>query len=248
MNTTIEQESKYGKFARDYYIKIDRIVDDFLKSVDEDTSVMVISDHGFCPVQKEVIVNNYLEELGFLKVKNGSQIDLEKSRAVSYGYGDVWLNVEGREPKGLIAPGEEYEETRNDIMEELRKISIDDEKPFKDVKKREDVYWGSHLGEAPDLTIIFNVGWQAARRPEIMEKKESKRYVNEHPRWSGGHDGTHDPMDVPGIIGILGPGILGGKEVRARLWDLAPTILNLMNILIPNDMDGKPMPITKTKR
>ncbi|MBS7270701.1 MAG: hypothetical protein KIH10_17920, partial [Candidatus Freyarchaeota archaeon] len=62
--------------------------------------------------------------------------------------------------------------------------------------------------------------------------------------WSGGHDGTHDPEDVPGIIGILGPGIPAGKEVKLHLWDVTTTILNLMNIPVPSDMDGKPLPIT----
>jgi len=238
------KESKYSKFVKDFYIKADKIINAFLNSVEKDTLVMVISDHGFCPVHKEVIVNNYLEELGFLKIKNG-KIDLEKSKVVSYGYGDMWLNMKGREPKGLIQPGEEYEATRSEIINELTKIRIDGEKPFKDVKRREDLYWGNYLSEAPDLTIIFNVGWQATRRPEIVEKDESRRYVNDNPRWSGGHDGTHDPNDVPGILAILGPEIQGGREIQARLRDIAPSILNIMNIPIPNDMDGIPLPITK---
>ena len=238
------EESKYSQLVKGFYIKADKIVNNFLNSVDEDTLVMVISDHGFCPIHKEVIVNNYLEELRFLKVRNG-KVDLERSKAVSYGYGDIWLNLKGREPNGQIKPGKEYESTRNEIINELKKIRVDGEKPFKDIKKREDIYWGTYLSEAPDLTIIFNVGWQAARRPEIVNKNKSKRYVNDHPRWSGGHDGTHDPEDVPGILAILGPRIQGGKQIRAHLWDIAPTILNLMNIPIPNDMDGKPLPIMR---
>lgn len=234
------KESKYSKFVKDFYIKTDKIINDFLNSVEEDTLVMVISDHGFCPIHKEIIVNNYLEELGFLKIKNG-KIDLEKSKAVSYGYGDIWLNMKGREPKGLVQTGEEYEATRNEIINELKKIRIDGEKPFKDVKKREELYWGNYLSEAPDLTIIFNIGHQAARRPEITSKNKLKRYMNDNPRWSGGHDGTHDPTDVPGIIEILGSGIPSGKEIKVHLWYVAPTILNLMNVPIPSDMDGKPL-------
>ena len=241
------EESKYRKFVKDFYAKVNKITGDFIKSVDENTIVILVSDHGFCPVHTEVVVNNYLEEQGFLTIKS-EKIDIEKSKAISYGYGDIWLNVKGREPKGIISPGEEYETTRNQIIECLKKITIDGKKPIKDIRKREELWWGPYLNEAPDLNIIFNIGYQAARRPEITSKNKLKRYVNDNPRWSGGHDGTHDPEDVPGILAMFGPGIQGGgKEIRAHLWDLAPTILSLMSIPIPNDMDGKPIPIKTTK-
>jgi len=241
------EESEVSNLVKDFYIKADAIVMDFLNSVEEDTIVVVLSDHGFCPIHKEVFVNNYLEKLGFLKTKNG-KIDTEKSKAISYGYGDIWLNVKGREPNGLIQIGEEYEATRDKIIDGLMKIEIDSKSPFKDVKRREELYWGNRLNEAPDLTIVFNVGWQAARRPEITEKNDSNRYVNDNPRWSGGHDGTHDPNDVPGILAILGQGIPSKKEVRAYLWDIAPTILNILNIPIPNDMDGNPLQLRAKRR
>jgi len=240
------EENTLSRLVQDFYIKADRIVGNFLKNVGEDTLVVVLSDHGFCPVYKEVIVNNYLEEKGFLTTNSG-KVDLEKSKAVSYGYGDIWLNVRGREPEGLIDPTDEYESLRADISNELKKIEVEGEKPIKAVKKREELWWGTYLSKAPDLNIIFNIGYQAARQPEITEKNKLKRYVNDNPRWSGGHDGTHDPLDVPGIIGILGPEIKGGKEIQVHLWDVAPTILNLMEVAIPNDMDGKPIPLPKER-
>lgn len=233
------EKTRFTEFVKDYYIKMDKIIGDFIQSADKDTTVIVLSDHGFCPVHSEVIVNNYLQELGFLKVKNG-KIDLHNSKAISYGYGDIWLNVKGREPQGIVNPGEEYEATRNQIIHQLKKVSIDGEKPWKDIKKREEIYHGNYVKNAPDLLIVFNEGWQAARRPEITERNKQKRYVNDNPRWSGGHDGTHDPADVPGIIGVYGSGIQGGKKLQVHLWDVAPTILNLMGISVLADMDGKP--------
>lgn len=234
------QENKYSKFLRNFYIKVDRIINVFLESADEDTLVMVVSDHGFCPVHTEVMTNNYLEEQKFL-TRESEKINIEESRAISYGYGDIWLNVKGREPDGIINPGEDYEKTRNEIIEYLKTIIIDGKKPFKDIRKREEVWWGPHLDKAPDLTAIFNVGYQAARRPEITNKNKLKRYVNDNPMWSGGHDGTHDPIDVPGILGILGPGTTNKEGVKICLWDLAPTIIDLMNMPVPADMDGRPL-------
>lgn len=234
------EENEYSDLVKDCYSKLDGITGRFMRSTDEETIVMIVSDHGFCPIHTEVIMNNYLEEKGLLVSRSGS-VDVARSQAVCYGYGDIWLNVRGREPEGVISSGEEYEKIRNQIVECLEEVTVDGKKPIKHVRKREEVWWGRYLDQAADLTAIFNVGYQAARKPEIAVKNELKRYVNDNPRWSGGHDGTHDPDDVPGVIGIVGPAIPAGKDIRVHLWDVAPTILSLMNIPIPADMDGKPL-------
>lgn len=230
------QNNQFTEMVKTFYMKLDRIVKSFLDLADKETLTMVLSDHGFCPVHREVFINNYLKECDFLEVKN-NKVDLKNSQAISYGYGDIWLNVKNREPHGIIKPGEEYEKTRDAIIQNLKIIRINGETPFKDVRRREEIYWGENLSSGPDLLAILNPGWQAARHPEIITKQGSK-YVNERPRWSGGHDGTHDPDDVPGIFGLIGKDV-EPKNQRVRLRDLGPTILNLMNAPIPPDMDGK---------
>ncbi len=234
--------NQFTEFVREHYKKIDSILEDFLNFVGKETVLIVLSDHGFCPIAQELVVNNYLEEMGLLEVKNG-RVDLEKSLAVSYGYGDIWLNVKGREPKGLIDPGGAYEETRKTILKGLKRLTIKGEKPIKDIMMREEAFNGNQVVRGPDLIAIFNSGWQAARRPEIMENHPSKQYVNETPLWSGGHDGTHDPLEVPGVFGIVGSDIEPPKEMQIHLYDLAPTILNLLSLPVPDYMDGKSIPL-----
>jgi predicted AlkP superfamily phosphohydrolase/phosphomutase len=228
--------------SKQFYMKMDRIIARFLDAAPKDTLTILLSDHGFCPVWKSVILNNYLQEHGLLKTKAG-KIDLEKSKAVSYGYGDIWLNVKGREPKGGLQQGREYEETRKEIIRLLENLQIDGSNPIKKVKKREEVYWGSRIDEGPDLMVFFNYGWQAARRPEITGERADKRYVNDAPMWSGGHDGTHDPEDVPGFLAIKGPSVGENRAVRANLYDLAPTVLSVFGVPVPKDMDGTPIPV-----
>ena len=241
-------ETVFTEKTKQFYKKMDQIIEEFLSVASEDTVTIVLSDHGFCPIKKEILINNYLQEFGLLKAKEG-EIELVESKAVSYGYGDVWLNVEGREPKGIIHPGMEYEETRNELIKALENLKVDNEHPIKKIEKREDIYWGPYINEAPDLTIFFNSGWQAARSPQIEAiKREDKRYVVDNPRWSGGHDGTHDPEEVPGILGFLGPNIPCRKSLKAYLWDVAPTILSLLNVPVPNDMDGKSLSTVLSKK
>lgn len=149
------------------------------------------------------------------------------------------MNVEGREPKGFVKPGEEYNKLRDDIASHLKEISINGIHPIKTVKRREEIYWGANFEKSPDLVTIFKAGWQAARRPEILNQSENHEYVNDQLRWSGGHDGTHDPIDVPGILGILGSHQRKNGDLRVHLRDLAPTVIKAMGLHIPSDMDGK---------
>ena len=107
------------------------------------------------------------------------------------------------------------------------------------------MYRGPFVDNAPDLITVFNHGWQAARRPEILNQKNlNMRYVKDDPMWSGGHDGTHDPTEVPGVIGVLSQDIVEEKRpLKAYLWDLSPTILKMMGVPVPDDMDGRALPI-----
>lgn len=236
--------NEFSKRALAYYKMIDSVLSKFLKTIPKETFVVLLSDHGFCPVTREVYLNNYLQDHGYIESKNG-KISLENSRAVAYGYGDIWINVKGREPNGVIKKNGEYETVRNEIIQTLKAIKIEKEKPIQEVVKREEVYWGPYVSEASDLIAIFKPGWQSARRPEIINQKDPP-YINTNPLWSGGHDGTHHPRCVPGILGFLDANLIKSRApFEANLWDLAPTILKAMNIPIPKDMDGKALPIFK---
>ncbi len=234
------EENEYGVKVKQHYKKMDQIIARFLSEKPKDTVTILLSDHGFCPVQKEVLVNDLFREHGIINVKD-EKIDLEKSLAVSHGYGDVWLNVKDREPQGVIERGNEYEDVRSEITHILENLKFGAKKPVKKVERREDVYWGPHVREAPDLTIVFHEGWQAARGSEIVKRPGEKGYVVDSQRWNGGHDGTHDPVDVPGLLAMIGPGVERKQSFEAFLYQLMPTILSLHGIPIPQGVDGDPI-------
>jgi predicted AlkP superfamily phosphohydrolase/phosphomutase len=231
-------KSRYSQKFKEHYIQLDDVLGKFLDYHEEGILTFIVSDHSFCPVARELFLNNYLQDLGVLTSIQG-RVDVEKSKALSYGYGDIWLNVKGREPYGFVLPGRDYQKVLDVIMSHLKGVSVRGMNPIKAVRKREELYWGLHLEKGPDLVTIFNIGWQAARRPEIVSETDHHKYVTESLRWSGGHDGTHDPNDVPGLLGILGMDLKSNETLRVYLRDLAPTILKAMGRHLPSDMDGK---------
>jgi predicted AlkP superfamily phosphohydrolase/phosphomutase len=234
-------QNEFTDRAKRYYRSVDKILAEFLKRIPSDTLSILVSDHGFCPVTHEVFLNNYLQQQEFLHVRD-EKVDVAQSLAVAYGYGDIWLNVTGREPTGMIRPGHEYHQIREEIIKSLQNIRINGEPPIQQVVKREDVYWGPYVSEAADLIAIHNKNWQSARRPEILLHANTGDYIRANPLWSGGHDGSHNPLEVPGILGFLGPHLNEElSPLKARLWDIAPTILQYLDIPVPPSMDGRPV-------
>ena len=101
------------------------------------------------------------------------RIDSEDSKAIAYGYGDIWLNVKGREPHGIVNPGSEYATVMDEIKKGLMQLNSHGERPIKAIKEKEKIYWGDNISKAPDLTVFFNTGWQAARRPDVFRQPDA---------------------------------------------------------------------------
>ncbi len=165
----------------------------------------------------------------FLSLNN---VDWGRTRAYSLGnVGQIYLNVRGREPEGIVEPGTEYETVRDEIIAQLRALRDpqSSEPIMTDIYRREELYDGPYLDEAPDIVILpRNLEYQAAGTSAFMHNR-----VLGLPR---GNAGGHR-MD--GIWLLKGPGVRAGLQVNnARIVDLAPTLLHLGNMPVPTDMDG----------
>src|SRR5881296_1255274 len=148
----------------------------------------------------------------------------------------VWLNVRGRQPEGRIAPGAEYERVRETIRAGLASLCEDGRRVFALVARREDVYQGPHGELAPDLVLyaapshglMFN-----GLRPELRARASFAPFVEY------GFTGAHEPA---GIYVVAGPGIAPlGRRDEAPIEALAPTILCLLGVPVPDGMDAPPL-------
>ncbi len=161
-------------------------------------------------------------------------VDWPHTQAYSLGnIGQIRLNVRGREPQGCVAPGAEYAAVRQAIIASLRQLSdpTTGETVVDEIYPREALYAGPYLENAPDIVFL-------PKRLEYFgfgEYEFGSHHIIETPR--RGISGTHR---MNGIFMAAGAPLRAGAEIHgAQLADLAPTILHLMGLPIPPELDGR---------
>jgi len=161
-------------------------------------------------------------------------VDWSQTKAYSFGStaGQIYLNLKGREPRGIVSPGREAEEVTEEIIEELKKL-VDEqtgEKVVGEIYRKEELYHGPHLGEAPDVIFL-------PKSFEIVAFGEYEFASHRVIDFSLGVSGSHR-MD--GLVMMRGKQFKPGTVIqRAHIVDLAPSILYLLDLPVPDAMDGK---------
>lgn len=245
-----EKGTKYENAILDYHKFIDTKIGKIIDSLDENTAIIVVSDHGAKKMDGGICINEWLIKEGYLKLKEkevkkmqkqqnskiirlkNSMIDWNKTKAWGEGgyYGRLFMNVKGRETNGVI-PKENYEKERNKLIRKLEALTDENGKNINTkVYKAEEIY-REVKGIPPDLIIYFgNLFWRSVGSIGINN-------VHTFENDTGPDDANHAEY---GIF-IISDSELPEKTQfsKREIYDIAPTILKLMDIKIPNDMIGK---------
>jgi len=177
-------------------------------------------------------LNRMVEDLDYAKFMFGD-VDWARTRAFSnLSLGQIAIHVRGRWPQGCVSPGDEYDSLRNEIVEKLRDLR--DPRTGKRIDGQvflsEDVYSGQYFDQAPDITYLPLDSNYLATYPLFFP---SNRVISD----AYGHTATHR---MNGILIGKGKALRRGATTSgANIVDLAPSILYLMGIGIPRDMDGE---------
>ena len=239
-----EPGNRYQHAIRDYYVHLDRQIGTLLERVPKETQILVVSDHGVKGMHGGICVNEWLRRESYLTLKEEPQVeglipfdkvevDWSKSQVWGSGgyYARIFMNVEGREPQGVIPAGE-YEAFRDRLAEALRSIPAPDGSDIGTrVFKPQEVY-RTVRNIAPDLIVYFgDLSWRS-----VGSFGHGGIYTFEND--TGPDDANHAEN---GMIILVDPDMAAGgrRFVQApQLMDVAPTILEIFGLPIPADMQG----------
>jgi predicted AlkP superfamily phosphohydrolase/phosphomutase len=167
-----------------------------------------------------------------------SVVDWGRTRAFAYGiFGNIVLNVAGRERAGIVQPGEEYERLRDELRERLLDLRWNGESIVAAVHRREELYAGPELEKVPDLVVEFrDYAWLGkGNLTERTPALEDAIAIRAHPdqRYAGGHR-------QDGIFVLSGPDARAGAELAgAGIADVAPTVMYLLGEPVPATFEGR---------
>jgi len=227
----------------EFYQQIDQVLGEVLPKLDDHTTLLVLSDHGFAPYYRSFNLNTWLLNNGYIKLKNDASldssepwanVDWSQTRAYGLGLNGLYINMRGRERDGIVQPGAATNALIKEIEEKL--LSVKDPQAGLPVITRVDVagevYQGPYSHSGPDILVGYNRGYRAGWKtilgafpPEVLED-------NMNP-WSGDH--CMDYTLVPGVL-------LSNRKITAEtpaLTDIAPTILAEFGIAKAKDMIGQ---------
>lgn len=244
-----QRESIYANVIPDFYRYLDSKIGQIVKDLDDETTVIIVSDHGAKSSSGGVYINEWLLRKGLLALKKEPEcetglsieaIDWDRTYVWSEGgyYARIFMNVKGREPNGIIEPSN-YEDFRNALRDELLSISdLNGEKVLNEVLKPEDLYAGVN-GVPPDLIVYF----------DNLNKRSLGNVGVTNIFVSGRQDGldscNHDHQGI--FIATRMSDLRSGARVDRRLTDarcidITPTILAEFSLESP-DLAGRVLPV-----
>ena len=236
---------------RDYYHLIDREIGTLLPLFDEDTSVFVVSDHGAKKMDGGICINEWLIREGYLVLAeppdttNGAvkfedlKVDWSKTRAWGDGgyYGRLFINLKDREPQGIVEPAD-FNLLRAELIQKLEALGDENGQPIDTRCFTPEALYQNSRGVAPDILVYFgDLAWRS-----IGTVGWNSIHVFEND--TGPDDANHAQQ---GMLIYYDPKYdFGGQRLtNSHLMQIAPTILQLLGLPIPIDMQKVPIDAIK---
>ncbi len=210
---------------REFYTRVDSVIGRIANATGENDTLFLMSDHGFAPLTKQVYLNHWLSERGYLNWSKPAPESLEDiaagTRAFVMDPARVYINVKGKYPLGCVEPSD-YRAVRDELKREMAAIEVDGLRIIDRVFEKEEIFTGPLLDQAPDLCLLPIKGYD-------LKGAVNKTVIADRDVFTGMH--TRDDA-------LFWIGSSAVREGDATIYDVAPTILAALGVPAPPAMDG----------
>jgi predicted AlkP superfamily phosphohydrolase/phosphomutase len=250
---TPEGAAKWGGSILESYQMMDAIVGETMERMPRGAVLLVVSDHGFASFRRSMNYNTWLAKNGFMTLtgeESGRKnledlfdqgdffvnVDWSKTKAYALGLGQIYINLKGREAKGIVAPGAEYKQVAAQIKAGLEAFVDEEtgERPVAHVFTRDEAYGTYDPALIPDLIPSnsegYRIGWQDSLGGIAKQIVEPNDRI-----WSGDHCSVYPPL----VDGILFSNARLDAAGLVQMSDVAPTILDLYGVQPTTKLDGR---------
>lgn len=236
--------AKFGDSIFKTYQRMDEIIGKVRAKLGPKDLLFVVSDHGFHSWRRGFHVNSWLVQEGYMTLKGGAastgkkflqDVDWSKTKAYALGVGGIYLNVAGREGKGIVKPGAEADAVAREIADKLE--SLVDPSTGKPVVSKvylaKETWKGARLADAQDMQVGLASGYRVSSATPLGGAPEGL-FEENRKKWSGDHATTETEI-TEGIF------LSNAKiaEEQPSIADMAPTILTLLGVPVPSTYDGR---------
>jgi predicted AlkP superfamily phosphohydrolase/phosphomutase len=236
-----ESDARFGGYVPYLYEEMDKLLGKVLPAVDDDTLLLVCSDHGFAQFGRQFHLNTWLHDQGYLVLKAGAKkkettgildIDWQRTAAYGIGFNGLYLNRAGREEQGIVDRAQAGKLVAR-ISRELESITDSEtgRKPVAKVYDRERIYSGDWTPDMPEMLVGYTPGYRSSSTSLLGETGSAVIDLNPW-AWGGDHSMASDL--IPGSLFSSAP----IRKADPNILDLPVTILEYFGIDKPPQMVG----------
>jgi predicted AlkP superfamily phosphohydrolase/phosphomutase len=227
----------------DYYRHVDRELAEILSLCPPETLVLVVSDHGAKKMDGGICFNEWLMREGYLTLSTTptkptplAKVPIDWGRTKAWGdggyYGRLFMNVRGREPSGTI-DARDYERVRTDLIAAIEGITDPDGRPIGSKACRPEDLYRAVNGVAPDLIVYFgDLDWRSVG---AVGTGGIHTFEND----TGPDEANHDWHGIFVLSTTSGEPPLKGRLPDVSIYDVAPTLLALLGLEVPDELAGR---------
>jgi predicted AlkP superfamily phosphohydrolase/phosphomutase len=234
---------RYEDKLLEFYQALDGAIGEAIHRAGRDTTLVVMSDHGFSSFDRAVHLNTWLLQQGFLRLTDPGaasekelfpNVDWSRTQAYALGLNGLYINQRGRESGGNVEPGPETERVLRDISARLTRWrdGAGGRQVVQRVYRPAGIYAGKNIHNAPDLLVGYSRGYRASWQT-VLGAIPGQLIEDNTQAWIGDHCMAAEA--VPGVL-------LANRRIRLddpQLQDVTATVLKEFKVQPPPEMIGR---------